>query len=554
MRIRTICASALLTVALPFGTGMACAQGWAPYSNQGPPPGYAAPGAPYGAPGYAPYGAPGYAPYGPPQAYPPNYPAYPVYPNYYPAGPQGYMPPGMIPAMPVSQMPPNGIPAYAVPFTGQVPQGTPPGGTPPAATPPGEKIGPPAGKAAPETLPSVGEPFLDAGEPMIRIVGPNNPGVLPPLRNAVPERIGGERFWFTGGYMLSFMRSEKFATPIATTGSTLDPHAAGIGQPSTAVLIGGDNADFGMLQGIRLGAGIYLGDGQCWSVEGSGFYIFPESLRFTANSNATGNPIIARPIFDTNRGFERAFVDALPGLASGGVAVDVRTQFEGAEANLGYHYRMSEQIRLDGLFGFRYLRLSDDLTIQDRLTALRGGSIRFLGAPLNAGDVLSDSDNFQTTNQFYGLQIGGRAQWECERLFANAFAKLGFGINDQHVNINGQTVRSGPGGTQVAPGGILALSSNSGAHSRTTFGFVPETGFDIGVRLTPHVRLTAGYSFLVWTGVARPGNQLNRNVNTTLVPSDNSFGQAGGAPSPLFSFNNETFWLHSFNFGLDFQF
>jgi hypothetical protein len=313
---------------------------------------------------------------------------------------------------------------------------------PPAAAPPGEQIGPPAGKAAPETLPSVSEPFMDMGEPMIRYVGPNNPGVLPPLRNAIPERIGGERFWFTGGYMLSFMRSEKFATPLVTTGSTLDAHAAGIGQPSTTVLIGGENADFGMLQGIRLGGGVYLGDGQCWSIEGSCFYIFPETLQFAASSDASGSPIIARPIFDTIRGFERAFVDALPGLASGAATVNLRTQFEGGEANLGYHYRLGEQCRLDGLFGFRYLRLSDDLTIQDRLTALRG-SIRFNGAPINVGDTLTDYDNFQARNQFYGLQIGGRALWECERLYASAFTKLGFGINDQQVNISGQTAASG---------------------------------------------------------------------------------------------------------------
>ena len=104
--------------------------------------------------------------------------------------------------------------------------------------------------------------------------------------------------------------------------------------------------------------------------------------------------------------FERAFVDSLPGTATGGVTITVRSQLEGGEGDIGYHYRLSDQLRLDGLFGFRYLRLSEDLTIQDRLTALRGGSIRFQGTPLNAGDMLTDSDNFQTTNQFYGLLVG----------------------------------------------------------------------------------------------------------------------------------------------------
>ena len=63
-----------------------------------------------------------------------------------------------------------------------------------------------------------------------------------------------------------------------------------------------------------------------------------------------------------------------------------------------------------------------------------------------------------------------------------AFAKLGFGVNNQEVDVNGQTSLNG---TKVTSGGILALPSNIGNHSRTTFGFVPESGFELGIRLSP---------------------------------------------------------------------
>jgi hypothetical protein len=458
--------------------------------------------------------------------------------------------------MPPSVAPPSVAPPSVAPPTVVQPGGVPSAGEGKPGAPAGEKIAPPVSKAVPDGLPSVGEPyfsgeaFLDSGEPMIRYVGPNKSGVLPPLRNAVPERIEGDRFWFSAGYTTSFIRSEKLATPLATTGSTLDVHPAGIGQPSTAILIG-DNVNFGMIQGIRLGAGLFGGDQKEWSIEWDGHYLFPTHVRYGATSDAAGNPIIARPIFDTVKGFERSFIDAFPGAAVGGVSVDARSQFFDTEANIAYHYRCNDQLRLEALFGFRYMRLAEELTVVDQLRSLRNNNLQFLGTFVRAGDVLSDYDNFSAVNQFYGLQLGSQVKWETERFFVSAFGKLGFGVNNQLVDVNGQTALNG---SRVATGGILALPSNIGNHTRTTFGFVPESGFDIGIRLTPHVRLTAGYSYLLWTQVARPGGQLNRNVNPATVPTDNSFGRVVGAPSPTFYFNNETFWLHSFNFGVDFTF
>jgi hypothetical protein len=575
MRIRLICASALLTISLPIGAGVARAQGWAQYSNPPFPPGYGAPAVPYSTPasspfppGYNPYGppgyipgAPGFVPYGPAQqALPPNYPAYPAYPGS--ANPQGFVSPGMVPGMPVTRTPLKNV-------SPNVPQ---PGGVPSAGDakpggPVGEKIGPPAAKAAPESVPPIagpfvgepflsagepyiGEPFLDTGEPVIKYVGPKNPGVLPPMRNAVPERLECDRYWFSVGYTTAFIKSERFSTPLATTGSPIDAHPGGLGQPSTAILIG-DNANFGMIQGVRLGAGLYGGDHQEWSLEWFGRYLFPVHVQYAANSDATGNPIIARPIFDTATGAQRAFVDGFPGAAAGGVSVDLRSQFFDTEANVAYIYRFNNQLRLDTLFGARYMRLAEDLTITDQLRSLRNNNLKFNGAFIRTGDVLTDYDNFNAVNQFYGLQVGSRARWETDRIFISAFGKLGFGVNNQQVDVNGQTALNG---SRVTPGGILALPSNIGTHSRTTFGFVPETGFDIGIRLTPHMQLTAGYSFLYWSRVARPGAQINPNVNAANVPTDSSFNKVAGTPMPTFNFTNENFWLQSFNFGVNFTF
>jgi hypothetical protein len=539
MRIRRVCASSLVALSLACAAD-AYGQGWPAQINPGyPPPGYGMPG--YGMPGYGMppvfYGQPGVPPYAaPPPGYVPGYPVYPN-PSYYVTG----QPAPVLPSVPQTGTTTTVVPAQPT--------------TRPVAPSPAPSSAPGA-QPAPESIPAPGTGFYDdvaAGEPMVQFVGQTNPGILPPLRHAVPERPGQERWWVSIGYLASFFRNEHFSTPLVTTGSTLDTHPAGLGQPGTGILFGGDNERFGMFSGIKLEAGIFLGCDQCWSLDWAGFYYFPNHIRFSANSDSTGNPIVARPVFDVVNGFERAFIDGFPAVAAGGTAIDIRSLFFGTEANITYHTRPCEHTCVDWLFGFRYLRLEETLQIDDQLRALKGENLQFLNTFINTTDVLTDFDSFRAVNKFYGLQFGGRLKYEWDHVFVDGFTKLGFGVNDEHVDINGGSALATPAGIRTAVGGILALPSNIGTHTRTTFGFVPEFGFDVGVRLTPHTTLSAGYSFLLWTQVARPGNQINRAVNPATVPSDNSFG-AGGPAAPIFQFSGENFWVHTFSLMLNFKY
>ncbi len=524
MRIRLLGAVGLLTVALPFGTGTVCAQGWPGYAGQGPPPGY-------GSPAYAPYGAP---PVGP--VYP-GYPgAWPVPPAY---GPPAYGPPAApvsVPAAPAATTPTPAVqapPAPATPVTPAVPAPATP------VLPAPAEVAPPDAATTP-------------AEPVIKFVGQSRPGVLPPIFSNVPERPGMERWYFSASYLIANMRPEHMATPLVSTGSTNDVHPAGIGQPATIPLL--DNVNFGTFSGVGLGFGLLLGDGGCWSLDWAGRFYFPEHQRFAAASDPAGNPIIARPVFDVVNGFERAFIDAFPGIAAGGVAVDLRSAFFTTEANLTRHFQATDRVRADALFGFRLMQLSENLRINDSLTSLQNNNLKFLGNFIGAGDVVSDFDAFRTGNTFYGLQFGGRLEWAGDYFFAGTTGKLGFGATEERVKIDGATALTNAAGTTVTPGGILALPSNIGNYRRAVFGFVPEIGCDVGVRLTPHLRLTAGYSLLYWSSVTRPGDVINRSVNPATVPSDNSFNTTAGAPAPIFHFSGSSYWVSTFNFGLDFQY
>ena len=98
------------------------------------------------------------------------------------------------------------------------------------------------------------------------------------------------------------------------------------------------------------------------------------------------------------------------------------------------------------------------------------------------------------------------------------------------------------------------MPSNIGNFNRTQFGFIPEVGLNVGINLTKNWQLTAGYSFLYWNQVVRPGGQINHAVNPGLIPTDNSFGTPGGPIQPAGGFNTESVWIQSLSVGMNFRY
>jgi hypothetical protein len=68
--------------------------------------------------------------------------------------------------------------------------------------------------------------------------------------------------------------------------------------------------------------------------------------------------------------------------------------------------------------------------------------------------------------------------------------------------------------------------------------------------LTPRLRATCGYTFLYWSRVVRPGDQIDLEVNQELIPP----GSGDGLPAhPQFAFRDTDLWVHGFNVGLEYQ-
>jgi hypothetical protein len=206
----------------------------------------------------------------------------------------------------------------------------------------------------------------------------------------------------------------------------------------------------------------------------------------------------------------------------------------------------SYQVSLLG--GFRFLDLHEALGMKEMDTIL----------PQSAGgDFVSvtTADHFRTSNQFYGGQIGTDVMWCRGRFFVDVLAKVALGTSVQRAGIDGWTsfaTTAGQSGTIGA--GQLALPSNIGDYGKNQFAVVPEFGLNLGYAVTQHIRLTFGYTFLFWSRVFRPGDQIDRVINTSEFPALVGAGTLKGPPRPDFTFKSSDFWAQGLNFGLEFRY
>ena len=374
-------------------------------------------------------------------------------------------------------------------------------------------------------------------------------------KKSVPYcRPTNEKCWVAADYTVSFFRPMQFATPLVTVGNPLDPLPGALGQPGTLVVFGSSPVDLSTIPGVRLEIGTFADDHNRYSIEWIGFTTTQNRQSFAINSDANGNPVIARPFLNFATNGEDAFLIANPGAFTGGVRVETSSLLSSVELNARSHAYWWERLHADALFGLRYTRLAESLTIRDQITPLQTNLLSFNGTTVNAPSFLQDMDSFGTANYFVGPQFGGRLRWEAPRFVLDVYGKVAMGLTQEHVNINGSTSLVTPTGTQTVTGGVLAQQSNIGTFNRSVFGILPEFGLGVGVDVTPHVRVRLGYSVLIWNHVVRPGNQIDRNINPGQVPGSPNFGLTSGVTSPIFRFNDEMFWSQTFNVGIEAHF
>jgi hypothetical protein len=258
--------------------------------------------------------------------------------------------------------------------------------------------------------------------------------------------------------------------------------------------------------------------------------------------------VISRPFFNAITGAEDAQLVSAPGTQTGTVGVNLSSRLQGAELNGVCNLWSGCSGRVDLLAGFRYLELNEGLGIAENLQV--DPSVPVLG-----GTAFQLSDQFSTRNQFYGGQIGIRGELNSGNLFVNVLGKVALGSTEQAVDVAGSTVITRPGQPpSVSNGGLLALPTNSGHFTRDQFAVVPELGITVGYQATKHLRAFVGYSFMYWSNVARPGDQIDRTVNPTQLPMSAAAPQLSGLARPATVFADTDFWAQGIHFGLEFRY
>lgn len=380
-------------------------------------------------------------------------------------------------------------------------------------------------------------PDVPIGEP-VPIVIPQSSGSY--------DTVAGERFWLGGDYLLWWVKDGPMPVPLLSVGAP--SNRARLDQPGTGVLFGGGDVDFDLFSGGRLTGGAWLDDAMTVGFEGSGFLLEQRSVGASLAPTASGLPVTGLPFLDVPSNTEETIVGQAPaGLfpftSRATLAVDAQTRLWGAEANGLLNLVRNDRFQLDAIAGFRYLDLDENLTISfGGTTALSGGRTIVVGAV----------DQFNTHNQFYGGQLGGRLGYRYNRLSLGGIAKVALGSVHEIVAISGSRSQVGFGGAPsfTTPGFTYALPTNIGRTTQNHFAVLPEVQGSIGYHLTERVRASVGYTFLYLSDVVRPGDQLDRVINESQRLGAPLVGPA--RPMPLF--NATDFWAQGVSLGLEFKY
>jgi hypothetical protein len=190
--------------------------------------------------------------------------------------------------------------------------------------------------------------------------------------------------------------------------------------------------------------------------------------------------------------------------------------------------------RMELTGGYRYLKLHDQLRITENLTST---------SPAGTFNMF---DDFQTDNQFHGVELGMLLQTRRGRWTMDWVSRIGIGSTSGTSLIAGQTSING---APSVNGALLAQSSNIGTFDTSDFAMTPELGLMLGFDLTPRFRLIAGYSMIYWSRVLRAGDQIDREINPNLIPPPIS--PLVGPLRPEQNFVWSDYWAQGLSVGLE---
>lgn len=330
--------------------------------------------------------------------------------------------------------------------------------------------------------------------------------------------------------------------PVLATTAT-GPGNGFLGEPDTRTLLGAGPFGGTSRTGLRVRAGTLLGESGSAGIDAGFFYLGEQSSDFRVDSGQL--PTIARPFFAPNFGREFAELVARPGLATGALEVRSTSQLWGADVNTRCVFCTPCDARREVFAGYRHLNLRESLTVTESITS--GPD-----AADPVGTAIAVQDAFRTRNQFHGGQVGFAFAQSYGALEFDGRLSVALGVTRQEVEIAGFQNRTRPGQPpENFTGGLLATGPNLGTFTRDRFSVAPEATVNAGVRLTDRLKVSAGYNFLYWSNVVRPGDQIDRTVDLSFVPNGPQVPRSVDRPVPTLQPSN--LWAHGIQFGVEYR-
>ena len=362
----------------------------------------------------------------------------------------------------------------------------------------------------------------------------------PAKAQLLPSDDSAEQLSFRVEYLHWWFNNSPVPVPLITDG------VAGV--PATRVLLGDNDLENKSQDGFRVTFGYATDRPRGLEVSFLSFKTRSAS-ESVESSGLAGSTNLLLPYFDVLRNRENVTEVSLSPVYRGVAREELSRSLTGAEINFLCAHPTGKKESLDWIGGLRWLRLAETFTFTTASS---------LNPPLPAG-IAATTDKFDARNNFYGVQVGARGRRDWDRFFASGALKIGVGAVVQTVDIDGflQTnAFNSAGNLDRFTGGYFALPTNIGSRQRAVLAVMPEAKLDFGYQMAPWVSFSAGYSFLYTNNVARPGNQVNRNINTTQsvswarTPAISPTGPA----EPSFEFDGSSFWAHGVNAGFRFLF
>ncbi len=389
-----------------------------------------------------------------------------------------------------------------------------------------------------------------------------------------------QRYWLKGDFLLWSIKNQPVPIPLVTAASFSDPLPGAIGQPGTEVVLGDTHIDMRWMKGFQITFG-------SWAIQDkygleADYFLLPRVVRKQSigTSGEPGSQNLAVPIFDVTgvfglNGVPGETIDILAGPfgADPGFQADCRLKLtsilQGAELSGIFGLVKHYDVQLEGIAGFRWLELDETFHFDVLTQSAPGYEFGFAFANLH--------DRFKTGNDFFSGQLGLKTRYICQKWSLCGCMKVALGGMRERLNIHGYTQTSNGNlffetlGTSgdILPGGVFAQPTNIGNYAKWHFSALFDAGLRGGYRLGKNVEVSIGYNFLWITQVLRPGEQIDRDINTTLTgladasretvgtgPGPIPFGTPGKAPAPQgpsyprVLFKNHSFWAQGLSFGI----